>query len=170
MFNPKLLFSLAVGIAVDVRPAIYLGDASVTQPVVSLCNSEGVTIHDDDSLNICLTIHPIRGKAPSKSFKCTDLKYGRVSGDPGMFSLREDNDQCLLQLRAYANSAGISLQPLQFSYSMGPSPTDHSVEVGTIAVHLKWAQSNRPFGLLQSAAVSATLMSLLGLLVFAIIV
>lgn len=87
------------------------------QCVVSPCNSNVVQVRDEGNMDLCLTINPIIENKSSISYNCEGLPK-LVTGN-GLFKLEEPGNRCMSRLRAYANSAGISLnRPIEFGYSL----------------------------------------------------
>ena len=134
--------------AANLKPGVYNIDAGAIKPPVSLCNTRAILIREDSKLDLCLTIHPsekIDGKV-SRAFNCERLPVHEIRSD--MYRIDESTSSCMARLRAYANSAGISLSdPLQFSYDFGGDPETEFGTRAQVALQLNWLQQNKPFTL-----------------------
>lgn len=155
---PVSLVSWAQGATLKI--GVYNNDPTAIQPVVSLCNSNAVQVRDDGNMDLCLTINPIIDNKSSKSYNCEGLPVF-VTGN-GRFKLEEAGNSCMSRLRAYANSAGISLnRPIEFGYSVDNDPSGQHAMMATVSIDLKWLQQNKPFMLRAVGNASVSSLSLL---------
>lgn len=149
-----------------IQSGVYNLKSTLAQPILSLCNSDSVRVKSDGSIDLCLTINPaIEGKK-IKTYTCESLRVSHVGG--AQFTVGEANDPCILKMRAYANSVGISVAtPIKFTYWYGADPSGKYHSMGTISIHVKWAQQSTPFKANQfeySSAQSSTVITVGGLL------
>jgi hypothetical protein len=136
--------SLVWAYNVQLKPAVYVPDEIEDKPTVSLCVEKGVVIRTSEFLDICLTITPPQADDKPKSFTCSSLLY-RASGGANKYMIEEGGDSCMIKMRGYANSKGVSLSaPIEFSYNLEKDPSGVHDTLGTVAVHLKWTQQDRP--------------------------
>lgn len=134
----------ASGYNIQLKPAVYVPDELEEKPTVSLCEGKGVLIRTNEFLDLCLTINSPQQDDKPKSFTCSSLLF-RPLGVPNKYMIEEGGDNCMMKMRAYANSKGISLSsPIEFSYNLEKDPSGVHDTVGTVAVHLKWTQQDRP--------------------------
>ena len=137
-------WSLALGYNIQMKPALYVPDEIEEKPHVSLCDGKGVVIRTKEFLDLCLTITSPQQDDKPKSFTCSSLLY-RPLGAANKYMIEEGGDSCMTKMRGYANSKGLSLSaPIEFSYALEKDPSGVHDSVGTVAVHLKWTQQDRP--------------------------
>ena len=135
---------LADGYNIQMKPAVYTPDELEDKPAVALCDGKGVVIRTTEFLDLCLTITSPQQDDKPKSFTCSSLLY-RSLGAVDKYMIEEGGDSCMIKMRGYANSKGVSLSaPIQFSYALEKDPSGVHDSVGTVAVHLKWTQQDRP--------------------------
>ena len=136
--------SFVTGQHTQIKPAVYVPDTLEDKPTVSLCDDKGVVVRTKDFLDLCLTITPTQKDDKAKSFTCSSLLY-RPLGYSNKYMVDEGGDNCMMKMRAFANSKGISItSPIEFSYTLEKDPAGVHNMVGTVAMHLKWTQQDRP--------------------------
>jgi hypothetical protein len=135
---------------------VYAADTLDERPIVSLCESKGVVIKSSTLLDLCITLTPVQANEKPKSFLCVDLSF-KPQQIPNRYVIDESADMCMLKMRSYANSKGITIEsPLDFTYDLQKDPTGIHDTVGTVAVHLKWAQEEVPINQLSNRDIGTT--------------
>ena len=138
------LASTVLGYNIQLKPAVYVPDDIEEKPTVSLCDGKGVVVRTWEFLDLCLTINPPQQDEKPKSFTCSSLLFRR-SNMQNKYMIEEGGDNCMMKMRAYANSKGVALNsPIEFSYNLEKDPSGVHDTVGTLAVHLKWTQQDHP--------------------------
>ena len=145
---------LFAAVTAEMRPGKYNTEPSDIHPVVSLCDSDAIRVNEFGTVDFCLTITPVVENKVAKSYSCEALPT--TSTRENKYRLVETGNSCMVKMRTFAKSVGISLGvPIEFDYEFEASdPSGDNQSVGKISVHLKWDQQNRPF-ILQQAGSSA---------------
>jgi len=165
MISKLLLLGIATSVSMadynlPVKEATYIADPMEDRPVVSLCDGKGIVIRSSNELDMCLTIKPVQEEEKPKSFLCSHLEY-KPRGVINKYYIDEKDDACMIKLRSFANSKGISINsPIEFSYDLEKDQSGVHDMVGTVAVHLKWAQHDAPLNQLSNKAVGGSKSSL----------
>lgn len=164
-----LLYSVSAGF---IQRAVYNIDPTLTQPIVSLCNTDSVRVKPDGSIDLCLTINPAFEGKMAKSYTCESLRVSHIGG--ARFRVGDPNDPCILRMRAHANSVGVSIStPIEFTYWYGADPDGQYHSMGSLSIELKWAEQGVPFKahqfeLSQSSEISVNALGILPLLLLAL--